>query len=311
MDNTVKRDFFSLLICPKCKSEELKIKKDVIICERCGKINNVIDGIPIMVTDDTDSVLNLTTDKWDMFYKNSSINIENVEKTLCSQDLKDVLKYIEPLWANKTRCTYMEIGCGPALIGLHMSKKGHTVIGVDTSYEALKLAKNLYKKSEANGFFLCADINNIPIKNETVDIVYGGGVIEHVKYLDMVVSEMFRIMKDSGKAFNTVPYMSLGSLTYRQIWGNIPDFPMLKQAAEFFHIKLLGGKHMKFGYEKSFTMSKLKKVFSKAGFKKNEIDFFDCNLKFDFIKSERAKRFFNKLAKYRLFWPMVYINSLK
>lgn len=311
MDISVIKDFSYLLICPKCKSEELRVEETEIICERCKNIYHIVDGIPIMVTGDTNSVLNLTTDKWDEFYKSSSIYLEDVERFLCSQDIKDVLKYIEPLWADKTRCTYMEIGCGPALIGLHMFNKGHTVIGVDTSYEALKLAQNIYKRKGSKGFFLCADINNIPLKSEVVDLVYGGGVIEHVKNLDMVVSEVYRIMRNSGKAFNTVPYMSLGSLTYRQIWGNIPDFPVLKQAAELFHIKLLGGKHMKFGYEKSFTISKLKKVFRKAGFEKIEVDFFDCNLKFEFIKNERLKHFFDKLAKNKLFWPMVYVNSSK
>lgn len=287
-------------------------EKDLIICRSCKSSYEIIDGIPIMIVNNISKDFNFSTEKWNKFYKNGFVTYgDDIDKYFYSQDIKDVLKYIESLWNIKTKCVYLEIGCGPSLIGLHMFNKGHTVIGIDTSYEALMLAQSIYKKKSAKGFFLCADINNIPIKNESVELIYGGGVIEHVKDLDKVVSELYRIMKFSGKAFNTVPYMSLGSLTYRQIWGNIPDFPVLKQAAEFFHIKLLGGKHMKFGYEKSFTMSKLKKVFSKAGFKKNEIDFFDCNLKFDFIKNERAKHFFNKLAKYRLFWPMVYINSLK
>ena len=92
-----------------------------------------------------------------------------------------------------------------------------------------------------------------------------------------------RVLKKEGVSFNTAPYLNIGSLTYRQIWGNIPNFPILKQLAEFIHIKLLKGQHMIFGYEFSFLGSTLKKFHKKAGFEKIYVDKFKVKLAFDFV----------------------------
>jgi len=68
---------------------------------------------------------------------------------------------------------------------------------------------------------------------------------------------------------------------------------------------------MRFGYEKSFPIYKLKKTFYKAGFKRVNVGFFDCALKFEFVGNKRLENIFVKLAKYKLFWPMVYVSSSK
>lgn len=81
--------------------------------------------------------------------------------------------------------------------------------------------------------------------------------------------------------------------------------------AEFVHIRLLKSRHMKFGYEKSYLVSKLRRVFKKTGFTGVDIGHFDCNLKFEFIKNNGAKEVLRKIARNRLFWPMVYVSSTK
>ena len=205
------------------------------------------------------------------------------------------------------------------LLGLHMARRGHRVIGIDSSFEALKLAREIFarkfqsiKSSNSPGaLFVCADVKKMPLAADSIDLIYGGGVIEHFDNLKGSVSELYRVCKSGGAAFNTVPCLSLGALTYRQLWGNIPDLPVIKQMAEFIHIGLLKSRHMKFGYEKSYLVSKLRRVFKKAGFSSVDIGYFDCNLKFEFVRNNCLKDVLKKIARNRLFWPMVYVSSIK
>ena len=106
--------------------------------------------------------------------------------------------------------------------------------------------------------------------------------------------------------------LNIGSLTYRQLWGNIPNFPIIKQLAEFIHIKLLGGKHMRFGYELSFLPITLVNIHKKAGFKKIEVKYFDTKLLFELIPFTAVRNLLIKLAQNSpLFWPMIKVVATK
>ena len=225
--------------------------------------------------------------------------------------LDDILKPINKFWKIKPGLVYGEIGCGLAIVGLEMAKKGCLVVGIDLSLEGLKLAKKLYEREKREGLFVGGNILKIPLKSASLDLIYGGGVLEHFKDTAEAIKELYRVLKKGGRIFATVPFVSLGALTYRQVYGNIPDLPILRTILEFFHIKILKGKFMSFGYEKSFTERKLKQLFSQAGFQKIKIDFFECHLPFYRFKNKHLKKILRKIAKFKLFWPMVYVEAVK
>lgn len=112
-------------------------------------------------------------------------------------------------------------------------------------------------------------------------------------------------------ALNAVPYLNIGSLTYRQFWGNIPDFPILKELAEFIHIKLLKGKHMLFGYEMSFLQSKIYRLHKKHGF--NEVKFFrfETDVMLDFLPKFLKPPLVWLAENCSWFWPMMMIVAKK
>ena len=208
---------------------------------------------------------------------------------------------------------FLEIGCGPMYLAKALADKCKLVAGVDFSYEALKMAEKMFSACGIKNYLLIlSDINKMPIKDNTFDIVYGGGVIEHFKNTQQALCEIHRVLSPGGISFNAVPHLNLGSLTYRQMWGNIPDFPVLKQLAEFVHIKVLKARHMKFGYELSFLASRLKYMHKKAGFKKVYVGKFETKLMFEFIPNKRVKKFLDRLANSSsLFWPMIKVIGVK
>lgn len=220
--------------------------------------------------------------------------------------LAQLLKWVD---AKKQR-RFLEIGCGPGFLSEALAERGFDVAGLDCCIEALKTASKVQKHLKKPPFLVGGELNHIPLKDGSVDFLYGGGVIEHFDDTLGSIKELHRVLAPGGVSFNTVPYLSLSTLTYRQIWGNIPDVPVLKQLAELVHIKLLGGKHMTYGYEKSFTAAKLIRMHKQAGFREVHVQRFDVYLPLYFLPGP-LKAAARTLSSWRPFWPMVSVVGIK
>lgn len=303
-------DFFKeIVVCPNCKNS-MNFQTDAVTCLHCKASYPIVDGVPILLDKHTNKDLLLSLEKWNEEYKRvSESDIIEEKRRYDEVDLvetsRDINKFILP-----EHKVFLELGSGPAFLSLDMAKKGYTVVCVDLSIEALKIAKRVFEKEGVKGYFICCNILEMPLKSESIDFLNGSGVIEHFEDTDQSVRELFRILKPNGGALNTVPYLSFATF-YRQLWGNIPDVPVLKQIAEFLHITLLKSKHMTFGYEKSFSRSKMLRIFKKAGFSHVETGLFECFLPLSFVKLEKIKKFLRKLTGYQPFWPMIYIYARK
>lgn len=253
---------------------------------------------------------------WEEFYR-KKFNKKNVLKEYNyykENILQDTLDQIFKVWKPKRDDIYLEIGCGPCFLGLEIAKRTNVqVIGIDFSPSALKVAKYLFKREKIkNSKFILADITNIPLPNNSVNIVFGGGVIEHFEDVQEIINEIYRILRKGGIAYNTVPLLNIGSLTYRQLWGNIPYIPVIRNIFEFIHIKILKAKHLRFGFEFSFLPSSLISMHKKAGFRKIEVGRFKANLVFEYLPFLLCKKIANYISNSSLlFWPVIYILARK
>lgn len=54
---------------------------------------------------------------------------------------------------------------------------------------------------------IVADASDLPIEDEAVDLIITTGMLEHVGYPDMVVKEMYRVLKTNGNIFCDFPFM--------------------------------------------------------------------------------------------------------
>lgn len=128
----------------------------------------------------------------------------------------------------------IEVGCGT---GQTLNMTCDTV-GFDISLQALEIAK--YNCDHP----VQGDIFHIPFKDNSFDLVYNSGVIEHFPepYNLAAINEMKRITKHGGRIVVIVP----NSLC---IWYRIGKF-----------IATLLGK-FEFGYEEDYSPWRLKKLF--------------------------------------------------
>ena len=308
----------NILACTTCKSPLLK-KNLHLACSStsCNKKYKIIaDSFFSFLETDQTSDTELSIEKWNEFYSDKT-KFEDYEKryqVYMEDNFSNVYKQISEFKNfEKNKTVFLEIGCGPMFLARALSNQCKLVVGIDFSMEALKTAKAMLEKNKIKNYLLIhGDIKNIPIRNDSIDILYGGGVIEHFTDTSKAVKELYRVLKPNGISFNTVPHLNIGSLTYRQVWGNIPNFPVLKQIAEFIHIKLLKSKHMTFGYELSFLASHLKYIHKKAGFKKTIVRKFETKLMFEFIPTKFLKESMSWLANsIPLFWPMIKVIGIK
>lgn len=307
-----------ILACPICNNSLIKNSKELRCtntgCKKTYKIisEHIYSFLDTSQTDDTE----LSIEKWNEFYSDKT-KFEDYEKRYqlyMEDNFSNVYRQLsEYKEFKKDETIFLEIGCGPMFLARALSDKCKLVVGIDFSIEALKTAKAMLEKNKIKNYILIhGDIKNMPIKDDSIDIIYGGGVIEHFTDTYTAIQELYRVLKPSGISFNTVPHLNIGSLTYRQVWGNIPNFPVLKQIAEFIHIKLLKSKHMTFGYELSFLATHLKYLHSKAGFKKVEAKKFETKLMFEFIPTKILKDSMSWLANNSpLFWPMIKVIGTK
>lgn len=291
-------------------------KKNSLFCKNCGIGYPIKDGIPVLLPSSMKNDVKLSMNKWDMDYKKKidkkkMLELKrNYEKTYSSPELK----YLKNAFGSYKNKKYLEIGSGTFFIGQKLAKLGAFAVGIDFSFNALRLAKFYLGEEKIDNYLLvCGDVTKMPFKDNIFDILYGGGVIEHFKDTVSVVKENHRVLKKGGVAFNTVPYLNFGSLTYRQVWGNIPNAPVLRNIAEIVHMKLLKGRRMIYGFEYSFTKGKLRKIFLKSGFSDDniEIEKFEVPLLFEYIKFNFLKKIAANLANSNLFWPVLYIKSKK
>ncbi|MDD3679357.1 MAG: methyltransferase domain-containing protein [Candidatus Shapirobacteria bacterium] len=302
----IDQKIISLICCPNCQ-QELAAKQSHLICPNCQQKYPIVNSRLIVFPETVTSQNKLSLAKWNNFYQEKVYSPEDERNYL---DLhRNLIKNLDHL-KKIDQAAFLELGCGPMFLGQYLAPRCRLVVGVDFSFKVLKLAQKMFQKKGIDNYLLIqADLSKIPIKKDVVDFIYGGGVIEHFQETKTILVQIYRVLKKRGVVFNSVPVFNLGTI-YRQIWGNIPDLPILRSLAEFFHLKLLGGRHLRFGYELSFLPKRLIKLHRQAGFKKVIIDKLDIESSFEYLPN-RLKPLALKLTKYKLFWPMIKVVAYK
>jgi len=300
-------ELVEILACPVCKSG-VGLRDMELVCtnDTCRLRFLVVDGIPIMLPPSMSGDLALTRRRWDTRYESQTvkrIDLGNEPET------RDALVHIKKNMRT-TDGLFLEVGSGFSKVSCALAKEGTKTTGIDISLSAIKGAKELFEIEGVKGFLVNGDILHMPFRDNSFSFMYAGGTIEHFDDTEQCVKELFRCLKPGGLLTATIPCISL-STPYIVLRGNIPDLPLVKSITEVIHLSLLKGRYMQFGYEKSFTPRRIKKVFNDAGFCSIQIGLFETYYPLTMFRYKFVKKMLTRLAKLRPFWPMIYINGSK
>lgn len=133
-----------------------------------------------------DNLLREPTQFWDEFYQDRTKPVpffENVpDEHLVSYFEREMIRPAKVL----------ELGCGAGRNAIYLAKKGCSVDGVDLSNQALKWAKERAEKENVNIHFICQDIFELPLQENSYDFIYDSGCFHHlaphrrISYLQLV-----------------------------------------------------------------------------------------------------------------------------
>jgi len=299
----IDNDLLSILICPACR-ESLEVNFNILRCKKCLKQYPMVDGIPIFFGQDSmGKDLALAHSKWEVFYH--GFDWENGLIAYNKNNLPYILKHIEPITEGSR---FMEIGSGPSFLCFALAKRGVHVIAIDFDIAILSTAKKYFEKNNVPGYFICANIQNIPLRSRSIDLSAGIGVIEHSNDISISIKELSRVTRPGGFTFQTVPAFSLSTIILNQRYGTIPHILVLKDIFAWFHIKFLKARHMLYGYEESFTRRFLKRSFKNASFREVDIGFYDYNQS---IAKKIFGNIFRPIIHLRPFWDIIFIKARK
>ena len=110
----------------------------------------------------------------------------------------------------------LECGCAPAQWLVYFSKEFDcSLYGIDNSQSGLYLSKeNLCYQNIKKCELIKGDVNYIPFDNNTFDVVFSTGLLEHFNEPEKIVSEMSRILKPGGLLIIQIPNFHKGSLLW-------------------------------------------------------------------------------------------------
>lgn len=185
----------------------------------------------------------MTKEVWDSLWKEPKFSAKHV--TVDTEVLKILEKHVSKF---KPRSKIIEVGSGVGGSTLTLAKKYNLKpFLLDYSSEALKISQKVAKNLKIKPELIQADCRKIPLKGNTFDVVWNGGVIEHFKgkELQKVFDEMFRICKPGGVLAVFIPNPKC--VTYR-----VGKF--LKEKTGLW----------RWGYEKSFDTDKLLNLMKKT-----------------------------------------------
>ena len=104
-----------------------------------------------------------------------------------------------PLLISKTNvnsnCSVLDIGCGAGNSTKKISETGANVIGIDFSEKMINEAKSAH----SGIIFKQSDAENIPLKDNSIDVVIANFIVHHLPEPNKVFKEINRVLKPNGK----------------------------------------------------------------------------------------------------------------
>jgi ubiquinone/menaquinone biosynthesis C-methylase UbiE len=169
----------------------------------------------------------------------------------------------------KNDAKILEIGAAQGLSLIAFQELGYTSIGIEPWDDAIEVSKQLAKKFNTDINIKKGVAEKLPFTDNNFDVVIADSVMEHVKDVESVTREVFRVLKNGG-----IFYISTASAMCPK-QGEIRLFPFFSWYPQKLKVKIMNWavnkKPSLVGYTQApainwFTPWKADRMFKNAGF---------------------------------------------
>ena len=168
------------------------------------------------------------------------------------EEIQEVYSNDDRIYINLIKVTelknkkILEVGAGSGRDSFQLARAKASVYVLDYSPQALNILKKLNRQNEESVYLIQGDAFTIPIPDETFDIVFHQGLMEHFKDPMPLIQEHFRILKKDGLLLIDVPQ-------------RYHIYTLIKHILIFFNKWFAG-------WETEFSINQLKQIIERAGF---------------------------------------------
>lgn len=189
----------NIICCINCKGK-LKTKGKQLYCSRCKTSFPIEDGI----FDFNKKNDKLVEEYQDFTSKGDSYGFGSAPKIVI-EGHKRKLQILTNLFKkyNLKNKKVLDVGAGESIPKFIEGCK----IGIiqDISKNVLKRSRKSIKKTKSNKFIFITSNQNLPCFSDSIDVVFAGEIIEHVKDPHKFINELHRVLKVGGKLVLTTP----------------------------------------------------------------------------------------------------------
>lgn len=289
-------------VCPACGGK-LFFHDSIFICS-CRRKYPIKNGIVLLNKKISRDDVRLSLRSWNRLYRKQGNRNITYQEALHNSYIQAYLHFVK---RNMIRDYFIDIGAGNGMMALVVNKLYKKIpILIDFSLDALLEAKENFRSNKADGIFVCADITQGIFRKNSNQFFFSAMSLEYFKNLEEVFDHLQIALVKRGRMVFIIPKISLSTLTYHQLKsGDIPHVFGLKHIYEFIHLKVLKGKYLKTGYNLSYTISHMKKMVTKSGFKVIYAGDLIMDYQFNSISNKMVKSLFKYISKFSLFDPLM------
>jgi len=147
----------------------------------------------------------------------------NLIRTLFNPFRVEYAKMVfEKLKINSGQMNALEVGCGGGILSEEIAKMGFISTGIDPSEQSLNSAIKHAKDNNLIINYKKGAGENLPFQNNSFDVIFCCDVLEHVRDLPKVISEISRVLKNGGifiyDTFNRTYISRISTIKILQEW---------------------------------------------------------------------------------------------
>lgn len=101
----------------------------------------------------------------------------------------------------------LEVGCGASSNAVELARRGANVFVLDFSPYALETTRRFAEESGVSLLSIQADAEYLPVADDSVDVIYSQGLVEHFLPPDQLMKEQVRVVKPGGFVLVDVPQL--------------------------------------------------------------------------------------------------------